>query len=79
MDFSRDKQGKFNTRRLGYGLNLKRETESLRIIIQNNVIWTNYVKDKIDNMKQNRKCRLCRDGDETINHISKCSKLAQNV
>ena len=29
-------------------------------------------------MQQNRKCRLCGDGDETINHmISECSKLAQ--
>ena len=29
-------------------------------------------------MQQNRKCMLCEDRDETINHmISKCSKLAQ--
>ena len=29
-------------------------------------------------MLQNSKCRLCSDGDETINHIiSECSKLAQ--
>ena len=28
-------------------------------------------------MKQNSKCRLCNDRDETINHISECSKLTQ--
>ena len=28
-------------------------------------------------MQQNSKCRLCGDRNETINHISKCSKLAQ--
>ena len=27
--------------------------------------------------QQNSKCRLCSDRDETINHISECSKLAQ--
>ena len=35
-------------------------------------------KQKIDNMQQNRKCRLCKDRDEIVNHIiSECSKLAQ--
>ena len=33
---------------------------------------------RIDRTQQNRKCRLCGDRDETINHIiSECSKLAQ--
>ena len=40
-----------------------------------------YVDDdkvKIDYTQQNKKCWLCRDRDETINHmISECSKLAQ--
>ena len=32
-----------------------------------------------NNTYQNRKCRLCRDRDETVNHvIRKCKKLAQN-
>ena len=33
---------------------------------------------RIDKMQQNRKCRLCGDRNETINHIiCECSKLAQ--
>ena len=53
--------------------NLKKETTA-----QNNAIRTNYVKAKIDYTKQNSKCRLCDDRDETINPIlSKCSKLTQ--
>ena len=36
-----------------------------------------YVKAIIDKMQQNSRCRLCGDRDEIINHISKCSKLAQ--
>ena len=56
--------------------NLKRETESLLITAQNNVVKTNHIKARIDKMQQNSKCRLSRDREETINHvISKCSKL----
>ena len=54
-----------------------RKTESLLIVAQNNDIWTNYVKPKIDKALQNSKCRLCDDRDETINHISECKKLVQ--
>ena len=37
-----------------------------------------YIKAKINNMQQNSKCRLCRERDETINHIvSECSKQTQ--
>ena len=58
--------------------NFKRETESLLIAAQNNAIRTNQIKARIVKMQQNRKCRLCGDRDETINHIiSECSKLAQ--
>ena len=58
--------------------NFKRETESLLIVTQNNTIRTNLMKARIDSMQQNSKCRLCGDGDETINHIiSEFSKLAQ--
>ena len=38
---------------------------------------TNHIKARIDKMQQNSKCRLCGNRDETINHISECSKLAQ--
>ena len=35
-------------------------------------------KVKIDNTRQNRKCRLCGDRDEAVNYmINECSKLAQ--
>ena len=45
---------------------------------QNSAIRTNHIKASIDKTQQNRKCRLCGDRDETINHIlSECSKLAQ--
>ena len=58
--------------------NLKRETESLLIVAQNNVIETNQIKARIDKTQQNSKCSLCSDRDETINHIiSEWSKLAQ--
>ena len=43
-----------------------------------NVIRTNYAKAKIDKTQQNRKCKLCGDRDETINHIiSETWKLTQ--
>ena len=58
--------------------NFKRETESLLIAAQDNAIRTNHIKARIDKTQQNSKCWLCRDRDETINHIiSECGKLAQ--
>ena len=44
---------------------------------QNSAIRTNHIKAMIDKTQQNSKCRLCGDWDETINHISEYSKLAQ--
>ena len=39
---------------------------------------TNYIKSKIDNIQKNRKCRLCGNRDETVDHItSECGKLVQ--
>ena len=58
--------------------NFKRETESLLIAAQDNAIRTNHIKARIDKTQQNSKCRLCGDGDETINYIiSECMKIAQ--
>ena len=58
--------------------NFKRETEYLLIAAQDNVIRTKQIKARIDKTRQNSKCRLCGDRDETFNHIiSECSKLAQ--
>ena len=58
--------------------NLKRETESLLIAVQENAIRTNHIKARIDKTQQNSKCRLWGDRDETINRIiSECNKLGQ--
>ena len=66
-----------NVERLRKG-NLKRETEFLLIATQNNAMRTNQIKARTDKTPQNRKCRLCGDRNETINHmISECSILAQ--
>ena len=57
---------------------IERETESLIIAAQDNVMRTNYIKAKIDKTQQNSKCRMCGDRDETVNHIiSEYSKLTQ--
>ena len=52
--------------RKGY---LKRETESLRIAVQNNAIRTNYIKAKIDYTQQMRKDKLSGEKYETVDHI----------
>ena len=58
--------------------NLKRETESLLIAVQDNAIRTDHIKAKIDKTQQKSKCRLCGNRDEMTNDIiSECSKLAQ--
>ena len=58
--------------------NLKIETESLLTAAHDNAIRTNHIKARIDKTQQNSECRLCGNGDKTINHIiSECSKLAQ--
>ena len=46
--------------------NLKRETESLLIAAQNNVIRINYLKAKIDQTQQNSKCSLCEERNEAV-------------
>ena len=45
----------------------KRKRIFFLITAQNNAIRTNYIIAKIDNMKQNCKCWLCREKNETIN------------
>ena len=57
---------------------LKRETESLIIAAQDQAIRTNYVKAMIKRSQDDPKCRMCKQNNETINHIvSGCPKLAQ--
>ena len=57
---------------------LKRETESFIVAAQNKSIRINLVKVKIDESQGDSLCRVCRKGDESIDHIvSGCSELAQ--
>ena len=47
-------------------------------LLQHKATRTNYVEAKIDDKQQNIKCMLCREKDETTNHIvSEISKLAK--
>ena len=57
---------------------LERETESLIVATQNQSIRTNLVKVKIDKSQGDPLFRVCRKGDESIDHIvSGFSKLVQ--
>ena len=57
---------------------LKRETESLIVAVQNQSIRTNLLKAKIDKSQRDSLCRASRKVDESIDHIvNGCSKLAQ--
>ena len=45
---------------------------------QEQVIRTNSIKAYIDKSQEQRKCRMCGERDETVNHlVSECSKRAQ--
>ena len=56
----------------------KKEKESLIVAAQNQSIRTNLVKTKIDKSQGDSLCRVCRNVDESIDHIiSGFSKLAQ--
>ena len=57
---------------------IKRGTESMIMAAQEQAIRTNSIKAKIDKTREESKCRMCGQVDETVNHIiSECSKLAQ--
>ena len=46
--------------------------------VQEQAIWINYVKNKIDKTSQSPLYKMCDEKTETISHIaSKCEKLAQ--
>ena len=57
---------------------LKRETESLIVVAQNQSIRTNLFKTKINKSQKDTLCRLCKKANESIDHVSGCSKLTQN-
>ncbi|XP_062829348.1 zinc finger protein with KRAB and SCAN domains 5 isoform X3 [Anolis carolinensis] len=57
---------------------LKKETEGLIFAAQEQAIRTNAIKAKIEKSADDPKCRLCKEADETIDHIlSCCKKIAQ--
>ena len=57
---------------------LKRETESLIAAAQEQALRTNYRRAKIEKDGTSPLCRMCKEMNETTNHIvSGCSKLAQ--
>ena len=58
--------------------NLKKETEGLLMAAQDQALRTNNVKCHIDKQNISPLCRMCRERDETVSHITaECSKLAQ--
>ena len=57
---------------------LKKETEGFLIAAQDQALRTNAIKAKIDKVPEDSKCRLCKEKNETTDHlISSCSKIAQ--
>ena len=58
--------------------NLKRETEALIMAAQKQSLRTNSIRVKIDRAIDSGKCRMCKQLQETSEHlVSGCSKLAQ--
>ena len=58
--------------------NLKVETEAMFWVAEEQAIWTNYVKHKIDKATQSSLCRMCDKKSETmIPIVSECGKLRQ--
>ena len=56
---------------------LKKETEGFLIAAQDQALHTNAIKDKIDEVTEDSKCRLYKEKDKSIDHlISSCSKIA---
>jgi len=58
---------------------IKGDTESTILAAQDQAISTNYFKNKILKQEIQSKCRLCKQHEETIDHLtSGCSILAKN-
>jgi hypothetical protein len=59
--------------------NIKGETESTIVAAQDQAFSTNYFKNKILKQEVESKCRLCKQHEETIDHLtSGCPILAKN-
>ena len=58
---------------------IKGETESTIVAAEDQAISTNYFKNKILKEENESKCRLCKQHEETIDHLtSGCPILAKN-
>jgi len=58
--------------------NPKKETEGFLTAAQDQALRTNVIKVKMDKQEDDVKCRMCKDMEETVAHLtSECSKLAQ--
>jgi hypothetical protein len=65
-------------RRLKFG-DIKGETESLIVAAQDRALGTNYFKRKVLKVETESKCRLCKQYDKTIDHLtSGCPVLGKN-
>ena len=49
---------------------IKEETESTIVAAQDQAVSTNYFKNKILKDETESKCRLCKQHDETIDHLT---------
>jgi hypothetical protein len=59
--------------------NIKGETESTIVAVQDQAISTNYFKNNILKEDVDSKCRLCKQHEETVDHLtSGCPILAKN-
>ena len=57
---------------------LKKETKGFVMAAQDQAQRTNAIKTKIDKTSNDSKCRLCKEKEETVDHlVSACSKIAQ--
>ena len=55
---------------------LKNKTKTMAA--QDQALLTNAIKTKIDKTANGSKCRLCKEKEETVDHlVSTCSKIAQ--
>ena len=58
---------------------LRKETEGLIMVVQDQSLWTRWEKHCIDRTTDFLKCRMCEKMDENISRsVSECNKLAQN-
>ena len=58
---------------------VKGETESEIIVVQDQALQTKYPATKILQTERDNKCRLCKQFDETVEHIiSACPVLEKN-